>query len=177
MLRSLFAVAGLMGLAGMAMGQSALPADVELAFAAQMKLNALTDRDIKRDGQIGPATQAAIEEVAQEYGFDPTYEAFLHHFATRAIHERRNDIPQAAVDAVQEEVASQLLDPSSAKFRNIYLMESGMICGEVNAKNPYGGYAGFTPFIADIIPPIFGGDFFVHASFTIADSRCLIDAR
>lgn len=44
----------------------------------------------------------------------------------------------------------QLKDPESAKFQNI----KGY-CGEVNAKNSYGGYTGFKPFYLSNGIPVF----------------------
>ncbi|MBP5790611.1 MAG: hypothetical protein J6W29_10330 [Neisseriaceae bacterium] len=44
---------------------------------------------------------------------------------------------------VREWVKSNLKDPSSAQFRN-----QVEFCGEVNAKNAFGGYTGFKKFIA-----------------------------
>lgn len=48
-------------------------------------------------------------------------------------------------------VLAQLKDPGSAEFRNEKLkggltVKSSFLCGEVNAKNAMGGYAGFVPF-------------------------------
>lgn len=45
-------------------------------------------------------------------------------------------------------VAGQLRDPSSAQFRDLRKTRQGVVCGEVNGKNGYGGYAGFQRFIA-----------------------------
>ena len=53
----------------------------------------------------------------------------------------------------KEAVASNLLDPSSAMFRNLQVKsfaEGYVLCGEVNAKNCYGGYVGFQPFVAGV---------------------------
>lgn len=47
---------------------------------------------------------------------------------------------------VKNEVRAQLVDPDSAKFRNIRIFENGNYCGEVNAKNRMGGYSGFVEF-------------------------------
>ena len=44
---------------------------------------------------------------------------------------------------VRNYVLASLKDPGSAEFRNQY-----GICGEVNAKNSFGGYTGFKRFIA-----------------------------
>jgi hypothetical protein len=54
------------------------------------------------------------------------------------------------VEAAQTAIRNKLKDPSSAQFRNDRLMltETGAlsVCGEVNAKNSYGGYNGFVPY-------------------------------
>lgn len=44
-------------------------------------------------------------------------------------------------------VAAQMLDPTAVQFRNVM---SGLntLCGELNAKNRFGGYVGFRPFVA-----------------------------
>lgn len=53
------------------------------------------------------------------------------------------------ITRLQDKVAATLKDPSSAQFRNINLVErTTTLCGEVNAKNSFGGYVGFRPFVA-----------------------------
>lgn len=42
---------------------------------------------------------------------------------------------------------SSLKDPGSAQFRNERLTTSGVLCGEVNSKNSFGGNGGFKHFI------------------------------
>ncbi|MGH8123618.1 MAG: hypothetical protein ACREPT_12700 [Rudaea sp.] len=45
-------------------------------------------------------------------------------------------------------VADSMKDPSSVQFRNMRRKNDSynIVCGEVNAKNGYGGYVGFVPF-------------------------------
>ena len=43
-------------------------------------------------------------------------------------------------------VRARLKDPDSARFQNIRNVGRGEICGEVNAKNAFGGYVGFQHF-------------------------------
>ena len=47
-------------------------------------------------------------------------------------------------------IAGGMKDPASAQFREgrSYVLNNGdrVFCGEVNAKNSYGGYTGFTPY-------------------------------
>lgn len=48
-------------------------------------------------------------------------------------------------------IIQKLKDPASASFRDVVYVPTaqgtgGTVCGEVNAKNAYGGYVGFTPF-------------------------------
>lgn len=47
----------------------------------------------------------------------------------------------------QAKVADQMRDPASAQFRAVKVRKSGAVCGEVNAKNGYGGYVGFREFV------------------------------
>lgn len=49
------------------------------------------------------------------------------------------------ISAAKESVRSKLFDPDSAQFRNVRIVD-GTVCGEVNGKNRYGAYVGFTPF-------------------------------
>ena len=46
----------------------------------------------------------------------------------------------------QDRLRAQLKDGESARFRNLFVSRAGgapVACGEVNAKNALGGYAGF----------------------------------
>lgn len=47
-------------------------------------------------------------------------------------------------DAIERSVKAILKDPDSAQFRHL-----GKSCGLVNARNSFGGYTGFTRFIAN----------------------------
>ncbi|TQL83105.1 hypothetical protein [Delftia sp. HK171] len=58
-----------------------------------------------------------------------------------------------AIDAGKRSVIAVLKDGESARFRNVHLkpyLQGAVVCGEVNAKNSYGGYVGFTRFAAGI---------------------------
>lgn len=47
-------------------------------------------------------------------------------------------------------IAATLKDPDSAKFRDVRAYpDKRLVCGEVNGKNSYGAYAGFSPFFYD----------------------------
>jgi hypothetical protein len=50
------------------------------------------------------------------------------------------------IDDAEDAVRLELIDPDSAKFRNVKLTETETICGEVNAKNKTGEYLGFRYF-------------------------------
>jgi len=50
---------------------------------------------------------------------------------------------------MQDAVREQLRDPESARFTSLRADEYGnALCGKVNSKNGYGGYAGAVPFYA-----------------------------
>lgn len=53
--------------------------------------------------------------------------------------------------ATQDGVRARLKDPDSAKFRDTRFYSGGpaaVVCGQVNAKNAFGGFTGFERFIA-----------------------------
>lgn len=66
---------------------------------------------------------------------------------------------QKFVEVAKDSIAKKMLDPSSVQFRNLTYVESALnkegnpvrhgLCGEVNAKNSYGGYVGFKLFYVD----------------------------
>lgn len=54
------------------------------------------------------------------------------------------------LNAVRAILSIPLLDPESAQLRMLKRgVDAGVICGEINAKNRLGGYAGFEIFIAN----------------------------
>jgi hypothetical protein len=58
--------------------------------------------------------------------------------------------PAAAVQVVESAAANQMKDPDSAHFRNVHAFQSQkglIICGEINAKNAFGGYVGYSHFV------------------------------
>lgn len=61
-----------------------------------------------------------------------------------------NQMPIGPVADAKALAASQLRDPASAQFRNVKSVTNGAgraVCGEINGKNAYGGYAGFQDFV------------------------------
>ncbi|WP_189370664.1 hypothetical protein [Tateyamaria omphalii] len=60
----------------------------------------------------------------------------------------------AQIQTVQNSVTHNFKDPNSAQFRKLRWFEnrhadgtiSNTVCGEVNAKNSFGGFVGFSPF-------------------------------
>jgi hypothetical protein len=58
------------------------------------------------------------------------------------------------ISRVENFVKNELKDPDSAKFKNLIAgkFSDGRIavCGEVNSKNSFGGYTGFTLFMVRV---------------------------
>lgn len=48
---------------------------------------------------------------------------------------------------IQEAVKKELKDPDSAKFKWEKVHDKTAYCGLVNAKNSYGGFTGYVPFV------------------------------
>ncbi len=79
-----------------------------------------------------PATAVSTSGSASSHGAEPW----------------RDD---AWADEMKAAVASRMKDPGSAQFRNVKTYHgsgSPIVCGEINAKNGYGGYGGFERFVA-----------------------------
>jgi hypothetical protein len=66
--------------------------------------------------------------------------------------DRRITLESGVEDAMKTALGEALNDPESARFRKIKAMwrdELGIgVCGELNAKNGFGGYVGYRPFVA-----------------------------
>lgn len=58
----------------------------------------------------------------------------------------------AWIEKGKEAIASRLKDPNSVKFQGVYFSHPAgfppLVCGQVNAKNSFGGYSGFQRFIS-----------------------------
>lgn len=54
---------------------------------------------------------------------------------------------QYQIYELKKAASSYMKDPESAQFRNIFMYKD-RLCGEINAKNSFGAYTGFTRFIA-----------------------------
>ncbi len=65
---------------------------------------------------------------------------------------------EKATEIAKNEISSEMKDPESVRFRNIKYIKSnddndyvkGTVCGEYNAKNGYGAYTGYKPFLINI---------------------------
>lgn len=55
---------------------------------------------------------------------------------------------KAALASGKASIRAGLKDPLSAQFRGVFVKRDLYVCGEVNAKNSYGGYVGYQRFIA-----------------------------
>ncbi len=73
--------------------------------------------------------------------------------AAEPYRDRSADAKEIAwMDLGMKLVREKLRDPSSAQFRNVYfhrgVTNTPTTCGEVNAKNGFGGYSGYERFIS-----------------------------
>lgn len=51
------------------------------------------------------------------------------------------------ITSSQDVVKDSLKDPSSASFKNNFVSDKSYVCGQVNAKNSFGSYAGYKRYI------------------------------
>jgi len=114
-------------------------------YYSQLKLKELGFLNEAPDGVFGPKTQAALNKSSESNGFEPTIYSFLNYHAME-IARSKKEVDEELERAIETAVREMLKDPDSAKFKNISELPSGKFCGEVNAKNSYGGYAGWKVF-------------------------------
>lgn len=80
----------------------------------------------------------------------------------------------SAEEQVRRVLEMQLRDPSSLLLRNVRKAANGGICGELNARNGFGGYTGFQRFYLV-------GDFVtIEGETTLAgaiDAECAVEPR
>lgn len=60
---------------------------------------------------------------------------------------------EQVIEKAKTTVSNGLRDPGSAQFRNVRVVPyqiGKVVCGEVNGKNAYGGYVGFTAFVSGV---------------------------
>lgn len=73
------------------------------------------------------------------------------------------------VKAIKASLQSRLKDADSAKIKGVQVAADGTTCGMLNAKNSYGAYGGFEPFLGMKLP---GGKFYFVGSGDTAAQMC-----
>lgn len=94
-------------------------------------------------------------------GYTPSYDPFAElRRKSISVVDAMAKLTQTRLDkAGEEKVIDEALasarhgmkDPDAAQFRNVRLVAYNgghVVCGEVNGKNSYGAYVGYTPFVA-----------------------------
>jgi hypothetical protein len=92
---------------------------------------------------------------------------------------------EAIVQLAAKYLAANLRDPSVALFRNVFIRKRMnkdgkigiLVCGEINAKNGYGGFTGFETFIYAADRVYVGQVFSVSAAELCARNNPTIDTR
>lgn len=62
--------------------------------------------------------------------------------------QRQQESAATLTSLGEKYVKEKVLEPSSAQFRNQFIGKKGAPCGEVNAKDAFGGYIGFQRYIS-----------------------------
>lgn len=80
------------------------------------------------------------------------------------------DFSDADFEGLRKAMDSNLRDSVSARFKDVKLGKDGTtVCGFVNAKNSYGAYTGYEPFLATKLS---GGRYFVAGIGGSAGAVC-----
>lgn len=66
---------------------------------------------------------------------------------------------EKATEIGQKEISATMRDPDSSKFRYVRFVQKeeqedgtikGFVCGQINSKNAFGAYAGYSPFMLEL---------------------------
>lgn len=110
------------------------------------------------DGLVGPATREAMAGFSRKFGSPPDIDGILKFMMEKSYEARVPVVDEGFLEELENAVGKNLRDPSSVQLRDVYKIPRGndfddgtknptyLVCGEVNGKNAYGGYAGFTSF-------------------------------
>jgi hypothetical protein len=161
--------------------QKAMAMDTSTLLILQSTLNDHLFNVGEPDGNIGPATRRGLEEFAETYGTSSDPQAVLSFIIQKSVAARQPIEDEIVLKDIEEEIAAQLRDPSSVMIRNVFKVENPsttFICGEVNGKNAYGGYAGFNWFYGMDLTDLMGGSFVFltmdRPDFALAELQCLM---
>ncbi len=143
-----FVIALAFGLLSINWGASASAQGQEHIFYIQTKLNNAGFEAGEPDGIAGRRTLGALAEMGASMGFEATPEAMLSFFQKRYYRVAEPITNERNLAAVKRPLEDVLLDPYSAKYKDIVIMPTGNICGYVNAKNRFGAYVGYRRFFA-----------------------------
>lgn len=66
----------------------------------------------------------------------------------------------AFAEQAKDAIKGRLKDPESAQFMNVKVYRSAVpaVCGEVNAKNGFGGYTGYKRFVSNTLTTVLEDD-------------------
>lgn len=111
---------------------------------------ALTAQEQRSSRRIGYAALLGLLIVVALY-CEQTPEARQSAEASRQAAERAGRESSAKM-AAEATVRSRMKDPDGVQFRNVRVVwdgDKGLTCGEYNAKNGFGAYIGFRPFVGN----------------------------
>jgi len=132
------------------MKQLAIPALVLTISGQAMAINRCTDADGKVVYQEAacPSNQAA-QSIGKPTGVPA---------AARVSVVPKDKVAFTSEEDLKRIVIDSLKDPNSAEFKDLRHLEGKALCGQINAKNSYGGYVGFKAFVADSQGVYWAGD-------------------
>lgn len=103
------------------------------------------------DGLAGPNFRRALSDYAADHDIAPSASEVFNHIAIKALeNEARRPLEQELQEA-RNSAREKIKDGPAARFRNEIAFDVAdrvVICGEINGKNSYGAYIGFTPYQA-----------------------------
>ncbi len=122
-------------------------------YALQVRLKIDGYYADETDGLSGPNFRNALKGYALEYGTSASSSSVSNHIANRAIQDEMRSPTKTELEKAHAAARDEIKDGPSARFRKEFAFDVGrnvVICGEINGKNSYGAYVGFSSYQATL---------------------------
>ena len=120
---------------------------LSLAFTLSLSACGKPKWKIEAERAAAAASATAAAEAASAAAEEREAKVSLQQSQAKAAEAKLAN--EAKIAALRANVASMMKDPASVTFQNLRIAtDNSTLCGEVNAKNGFGGYVGFRPFFA-----------------------------
>lgn len=120
-------------------------------IAVLQKIASQNGFKLEVDGKWGPRTYAELTQFSKKFALPLNATQMLEALNSRKLTQVYFFENEHDLEKIKKLAAHNLLDPESAKIRNVFT-DGSNICGEINGRNVFGAYSGYWPFQLYVSP-------------------------